>query len=333
MLDNTMDCQSKLVLICHLMGMAPPLIPESSASVTKKPNASPSSPVQIRSDRRKGYTTKTVPEIPIQLHQDATHRSLLLPFNHQGASPATKTREVLTDGGIFPDHSIECVCLICSSELMASIRFAVLTVQAKLWSIMGFQDLASDEFLKGIRLVKSIASRLRNHINKPVVLKTPAKRLFDVPDTPKIIKDLWLDQKVHWFQSTVVAGLELMLERSMHLSCVEDKNTSVAESLTELKSLMYELFTGPLEHRMMKLVCGIGILMQTSSDSSLVQAKTRVEIQEEEESIIVLDSGGYAPKTPAVGLRKPMEMPPPRRLRRNLNKAKIDDTITVRSIF
>lgn len=330
MLDNTMDCQSKLVLICHLMGMAPPVVPEppSNSISAKKPSASPSSPVQIRSDRRKGYSSKAIPEVPIELQQDATHRSLLLPFNHQGASPKTRAREVVTDGGIFPDHGADCSCLTCSSELVASIRCAVLTVQAKLWSIMGFQDLASDEFLKGARFVRSMCSRLKSTPLKPA-LKTPAKRLFDVPAASRV-SEVWMNHRIHWFQPSLIAGLELIFERAMHLSCIEDQSSCEAVGcLSELKSTLYEFCIGPLEHRVMKLVAAMNILcLQTSAVFAAEPPVAEIRI-EEDDDVIILDSNGYPPKTPALAARKPLEMPPPRRIRRNLLNAKIEDTITV----
>lgn len=330
-----MDCQSKLVLICHLMGMAPPVIPESIPAVdNKKPNMSPSSPVEIRSDRRKGYSSKVVPEAHVQYHQDANHRSLLLPFNHQGASPITKTREVVSDGGIFPEHSADCTCIICTSELVVSIRCTVLTIQAKLWSILGFQDLASEEFLRGDKMFKSICSRLRNPMTKAAAAKTATvKRLFDVPDTSKV-SEAWQEQRIHWFQPAFLAGLELFLEHSMHLSSgILENRSQAAQCLLDLKSVLYEMCTGPIEYRLVKLITALHIgLLQLSSSPRISDPPPVVEIIDTDDDILALDSCGHPPKTPALGLRKPLDAPPPRRVRRNLLNPVLTDTITVNKL-
>lgn len=329
MLDNTMDCQSKLVLICHLMGVAPPVIPdETIANGGKKSlTTTPGSPVQIRADRRKGITSRKVPEIPIQLEQDSTNRMLLLPLNHLGASPSTKAREV--SDGIFPEHSTECVCLICSGELVSAIRCTAVLVQAKLWSFMGFHELALEDFVKGQILVQSICSRLKSSA-KPVTTKTSSKRLFDVPDCLKV-NEMWALHKVHWFQPSVITGLELLLEHVMHRSVTESASFQPAESLASVKSVLYELYMGPLEHRAIKLMSAITLI------SSVVPRKLSIMLtpepstkdnDDEDDSVIILE-GGFPPKTPAFGLRKPLELPAPRRVRRNLMNVKIEDTITV----
>ena len=319
MLDNTIDCQSKLVLVCHLMGVAPPVIPEVAAVGGKKQaEPTPGSPVQIRSrNNRTGFVAKQVPEIPIHLQQDATHRSLQLPFNHQGASPSVKAREV-TDG-IFPEHSLDCYCLTCTSELVASVRCTALNVQAKLWSVLGFEEVAKEEFLSGYQLVEFICSRLRNPIR---ATKTSSKRLFNIPEALKI-SEMWAEHRVQWFQTSFTACMELLLEYSMHLSSLEAKNPLIGECLHQLKRILHEFYVGPLDCQAIKLV--------TTVKNALVQLNSVPHIpnqlvQEENVSSPII---GMAPKTPALEPRKPPTVPPPRCVRRNLLAVKIDDTITV----
>ena len=70
------------------MAVAPPVIPDSeniASSDGKKSFDTAISPVHIRTDRRK-VNGRKVPEIPIQVQQDATQRALQLPLNHQGIS-------------------------------------------------------------------------------------------------------------------------------------------------------------------------------------------------------------------------------------------------------
>ena len=329
-----MDCQSKLVLICHLMGVAPPVVPDETIANGGKKSitvTTPGSPVQIRTDRRKGIAARKVPEIPIQLEHDSTHRTLMLPLNHLGTSPTTKAREV--SDGIFPEHNTECVCLICSGELVSAIRCTAVLIQAKLWSFMGFHELALEDFIKGQHLVQSICSRLKIP-TKTLSTKTSSKRLFDVPDCLKI-SETWAQHKIHWFQPSVITGMELLLEHVMHRSVTESANFQPTESLASVKSILYELYLGPLEHRVMKLMSAISII------SSVVPLKPSVMLtpeqpsqdkNDEDDDVVILD-GGFPPKTPAFGLRKPLELPAPRRVRRNLMAVKMEDTITVSLIM
>lgn len=321
-LDNTMDCQSKLVLICHLMGVAPPIVPEGE-NINKKSVATPASPVEIRSDRRKGITARNVPEVPIQVQQDATHRMLQLPLNHQGTSPTTKAREI--SDGIFPEHVSECICLTCSGELVTSIRCTTVMIQAKLWSLMGFQELATEDFIKGSQLIQSICSRLKN-LTKPVTGKTSSKKLFDVPNDLKI-NEVWAQNKIRWFQTTVISCMELLLEYVLHRSVTEPSTIQPTEFLAPIKSILYELYVGPLDHRVMKLTSVVA-LVSLQQPLVTLTPEPNSNACDEDNDVIVLD-GGLPPKTPALGLRKPIEVPAPRRVRRNLMATKIDDTITV----
>lgn len=312
------------------MGVAPPVIPDSeniAPSAGKKSFETPASPVQLKTDRRKGIASRNVPEIPIQVQQDATQRALQLPLNHQGTSPNTKAREV--SDGIFPQHISDCICLICSGELTMSIRIAALSVQSKLWSLLGFQDLATEDFLKGRQLVQSICSRLRSS-TKPVAAKKSSKRLFEVPDCLKI-NETWAQYKMHWFQPPVVTGMELFLENAMHRLVTESTTIPLSELLDPVKAVMYDFYLGPLEHRVMKLTSAIAtISLQQPTCFTTPEQKCKIMVEEEDDDIIILE-GGLAPKTPAFGLRKPLEIPAPRRVRRNLMAVKIDDTITVSS--
>lgn len=329
MLDNTMDCQSKLVLICHLMGVAPPIVPESETkvSVGKKSFETPISPVQIRSDRRKGTAARKVPEVPIQGNQDATQRMLQLEFNHQGASPNTKAREICD--GIFPEHVSGCVCLSCSGELVMSIRCAALLVQSKLWSFMGFHDLATEDFHRGQQLVQSISCRLKSS-TKTIATKSSAKRLFDVPDGLST-NEIWAQYKLQWFQPPVVTCMELLLENAMHRLVTNSANVEIDESLAPVKAVMYEFYLGPLEHRVMKLTSAIAVVSTQQPVQFFTpeqKCKSTAHDEEDDEDIIILE-GDQVPKTPAFSLRKPIEVPAPRRIRRNLMGIKIDNTITI----
>ena len=322
-LDNTIDCQSKLVLVSHLMGVAPPVVPEVAAVGGKKQaEPSPGLPVQIGSrNNRTGFVAKKVPEIPIHLQQDATHRSLLLPFNHQGASPTVKTRK-MTDG-IFPTHSLDCYCLTCTSELVATVRCTALNVQAKLWSVKGFEDVAKEEFLSGCQLVEFICSRLRNPIR---ATNTLSKRLFNVPEALKI-SEMWAEHRVQWFQTSFTACMELLWEYSMYMSSLEAKNPLIDERLQQLKRIMDEFFVGPLDCQAIKLVTAVNIAhLQLNSAPQILNQL----VQEQNFSSPII---AIALKTPALEPRTTPTVPPPRRVRRNLFAFKIDDTITVMFCF
>ena len=313
------------------MGVAPPVIPESeniAPSAGKKSFETPSSPVQIKTDRRKGIAARNVPEIPILVQQDATQRALQLPLNHQGASPTTKAREV--SDGIFPQHISDCICLTCTGQLIMSIRIAALSVQSKLWSLLGFQELANEDFLKGHQLVQSVCSRLRSS-TKSVTVKNSSKRLFDMPDCLKI-NEAWAQYKMHWFQPPVVTGMELFLENAMHRLVTEATTITLSDLLDPVKAVMYDFYLGPLEHRVMKLTSGIAIIsLQQPTCFTTPEQKCKFMVEEEDDEVIILE-GNLAPKTPAFSLRKPLEIPAPRRVRRNLMAVKVDDTITVSSI-
>ena len=102
MLDNTVDCRSKLMLICHLMGVSMPIAADSNSnSIRNQVDTTPITPVVIKKGRRKGFNAKTINEIPVSVQQDATNRHLQLPFNHDGTSPSTKVREVVPKPMIF----------------------------------------------------------------------------------------------------------------------------------------------------------------------------------------------------------------------------------------
>ena len=319
MLDNTMDCQSKLVLVCHLMGVAPPVIPDVPAvGGNRQAEPTPGSPVQIRSrNQRAGFAAKQVPEMPINLQQDATHRSLQQPFNHQGTSPSVKAREV-TDG-IFPEHSLDCYCLTCTSELVATIRFSSLATQAKLWSILGFEDVAKEEFVAGSQLVEFVCSRLRSQIR---ATKTSSKRLFNIPEALKV-SEIWSEHRVFWFQAPFITGLELMLEYAWHLSSLEAKNDSVIEFLNKLKTLLREFYIGPLQDQAVRLATGVEIVLMQFNAVPVVARETTTDANAMSPVV------GATPKTPALEPRKPPDIPPPRSVRRNILAVKIDDTITV----
>jgi hypothetical protein len=203
-------------------------------------------------------------------------------------------------------------------------------VQSKLWSLLGFQELANEDFLKGHQLVQSICSRLRSS-TKSVAVKSSSKRLFNVPDCLKI-NEAWAQYKINWFQPPIVTGMELLLENAMHRLVTEPTNITSSELLTPVKAVMYEFYLGPLEHRVIKLTSAIAIISLQQPATSFVtpEQKCKSMIEEEDEDIIILE-GGLAPKTPAIGLRKPLEIPAPRRVRRNLMATKVDDTITVSS--
>jgi len=95
MLDNPIDCRSKLMLICHLMGVSMPIATDSNSNSTRNQvDTTPITPVIIKKGRRKGFNAKTVTEVPVTVQQDVTNRYLQLPFNHDGTSPSTKVREV-----------------------------------------------------------------------------------------------------------------------------------------------------------------------------------------------------------------------------------------------
>lgn len=324
MLDNMMDCQSKLILICHLMGVAPPLVPNAGtgSADAKKPNATPSSPVEIRVERRPRAPARKVPEIEIQVQQDATHRIIQLPFNHRGASPTTKARE-LTDG-IFPEHSLDCVCLSCTSELVTSVRCSILMIQAKLWSFLGLQEVASEEFAKGNQIVQTLCARMRSTTKTSL---KHSKRLFEVPDGPKI-NELWTSHKSHWLQPALLTGLELMLEQSMYSAVV---NTGQhADVMSKLKAIIFELYLGPLEQRMIKLT---SVLCLGNSETTRVSVTPEIlNCDSADDSVVVLD-GGSTPKTPPCVAKQPVEAPAPRRNRRNIFGIKVDDTITVIVVF
>lgn len=327
MLDNTIDCQSKLVLICHLMGVAPPLVPHSArVSDGKKSFETPISPVQIKPDRRKGTAARKVPEVPIQGHHDATQPMLQLAFNHQGASPNTKAREI--HDGIFPEHVTGCICLTCSSELVMSTRCAAQSVQSKLWSVMGFQELATEGFDTGHQLAQSMYSRLK--CLPKTALKSSSKRLFDVPDCLNI-NDTWARYKVQWFQPAVLTSMELLLENAMH-RLVTSYDTAPLDSLTPVKAVMYEFYLGPVEHRVMKLTSAMAVVsVQQPSRFFTPEVKCTAPDDEEDDDVIILEED-QVPKTPAFGLRKPLDVPVARRVRRNLMATKIDDTVTVKTI-
>ena len=326
MLDNTIDCQSKLVLICHLMDVAPLMFPEP-VDGSKRPNAaSPASPVAIRSDRRRGIAARKVPEAAIPVQLDATHRFLQMPYMHQGASPTTKTREI--SGGVFSDHLTDCICFTCTSELITSIRCASLLVQAKLWSCMGFHDQASEDFLKGQHYVETVCARLKNaEKNVPALTNKKnqmSKRLFDVPEGLDV-KKIWSNLKMRWFQPAVITGMELLLEHVMHRVVNREISFPVKDPLIPLKTVLYQVYTGPLQHRVMKLISGMALLYlpDTSVQHRTPDSGSRMLAVESQ-----VAQNGSAPKTPALGLRKPIEMPAPRRVRRNLS-ASIGNTITV----
>ncbi|XP_057379312.1 uncharacterized protein LOC130701372 [Daphnia carinata] len=326
MLDNTMDCQSKLVLICHLMGVAPPIVPESETAVSigKKSFETPISPVQIRSDRRKGTAARKVPEVPIQGHQDATQ--LMPQFNYQGASPNTKAREICD--GIFPEHVSGCVCLTCSGELVMSIRCAALLVQSKLWSFMGFHDLATEDFQRGQQLVQSISCRLKSSA-KTVATKSSAKRLFDVPDCLST-NEIWAQYKMQWFQPPIVTCMELLLENAMHRLVTNCAHVEIEELLAPVKTVMYEFYLGPLEHRVIKLTSAIAVAsLQQPAQFFTPEQKCKSTAQDEENEDVIILEGDQVPKTPAFSLRKPLDVPAPRRVRWNLMGTKIDATITI----
>lgn len=300
------------------MGVAPPVIIDVETTVgAKKSDGSPTSPVEIRSDRRRGIFSRKIPEIPIQLHQDATHRELHLPFNHQGASPNTKAREV--SGGIFPEHSPECTCLTCSGELVTAIRCATLAVQAKLWSCMGLKELATEDFLKGSVLIQSVCARLK------MTAKPSSKRLFELPNELKI-SEMWTRYKVLWFQPYIITCLELLVEYAFHQAVNKSSAVRPIEYLAPVKAIMYELYLGPTEYRAMKLTSAMVFLSLQPCPTVVTPEPKPID---DEDDVVVISDGNLLPKTPALGLRKAIELAGPRRVRRNLMATKIDDNITV----
>ena len=316
MIDSTMDCQSKLLLICHMMGVAAPVAPEAPSTGAEKHSWTPPSPVEIRAERRNRTAARKVPEVEIQIEQDATHRILKEPLNHGGTSPTTRAREVTS--GVFPEHSLDCLCLTCTSELVMSVRCSMLTIQAKLWSQLGFQELANEEFIKGYQMVLTLCARMRPPAK---ITSKPSKRLFEVPEGPKI-NEMWNSQKTQWLQLPLVTGLELMLEHCMHSAAVNSGKNS--DETSKLKTVLTEFYQGPLEHRMMKLVSAVCVEEYRNERVSI--APEMLDCNAADDSIVILD--GTPPKTPASVQSRP-EVPPPRRNRRNIFGTKIDDTITV----
>jgi hypothetical protein len=145
------------------------------------------------------------------------------------------------------------------------------------------------------------------------------------------INETWAQYKMHWFQPPVVTGMELFLENAMHRLVTESTTIPLSELLDPVKAVMYDFYLGPLEHRVMKLTSAIAtISLQQPTCFTTPEQKCKIMVEEEDDDIIILESG-LAPKTPAFGLRKPLEIPAPRRVRRNLMAVKIDDTITVSS--
>lgn len=323
MIDSVMDCQSKLLLICHMMGVVAPVVPEAQAKSlgVDKLGWSPPSPVEIRSERRNRTAARKVPEVGIQVEQDATHRTLKEPYNHGGASPTTRAREVT--GGIFPEHSLDCLCLTCTSELVTSVRCFMITIQAKLWSHLGFQELANDEFIRGYQMVLTLCARLRPPTKSS---SKPSKRLFEVPEGPKI-NEMWNSQKAQWLQLPLVTGLELMVEHCMYSAVLNSGKKS--DETSKVKTILTEFYQGPLEHRMIKLVSAMCV--EEYRNERVFIAPEMLDCSAADDSVVVLD--GTPPKTPANVQSRPVEVPPPRRNRRNIFGTKVDDTITVSLFF
>jgi hypothetical protein len=119
----------------------------------------------------------------------------------------------------------------------------------------------------------------------------------------------------------------------MHRLVTESIHITSSELLDPVKAIMYEFYLGPLEHRVMKLTSAIATisLQQPATCFLTPEQKCKSTEKEDDDDVIILE-GDLAPKTPAIGLRKPLEIPAPRRVRRNLMAVKVDDTITVSSI-
>ena len=233
--------------------------------------------------------------------------------------------------GIFPQHSIDCQCLTCSSELIAAIRCATFSIQAKLWSIQGFVIESEDEFRKGCHLVQILCARLRHSKEK----KSGVKKLFDLPNSLHI-GDTWFQGKVKWFRDAHLAMVELMLELVVHCASV-DETEKAGETINELQNILFEFFVGPIEHRAMKLIATMKLLrlqLDAMEAEPVQQSSSSLENQQDEGVILEAYGSGtpaIVPKTPAHSLRRPNEIPigPKRFFRRNLLDEAADSPITI----
>ena len=305
-LDNTMDCQSKLVLICHLMGVPNPVRPTELPSGVKTPiSGRPTSPVFIHAnDRpRRGYQSKKVPETSVPVQQDATNRFLQVPFMNQGASPTTKVRELCS--GLFPDHSTDCYCITCSSELVFVVRCSAFMIQAKLWSVLGFHNEADEEFQRGQQFVQSLCSRMRvAKANKAAV------NLFNAPTQLKL-QNAWNDRKVEWLQSVILSVADLILEQSIHCGAYE-KCDEAMELLEQGKEFLLNFFIGPIEHRGLKTIAKLNLIRCNLTDREAEEK--HLQIEDSEDEVLVLEPTSQttlAPKTPAPSCRRMADAAPP----------------------
>ena len=324
MLDNVIDCRSKLVLICHFMGapVPAPTQPDSSNENDPLPmnSTTPIKPEKEKS-RRRGFKGKTVPDVGVVLEADATNRHLQLldPRNLQlqGTSPSTKIRQINTDtDGLFPTHTIDCQCLTCSSQLVSSVRCATVTVQARLCSIQGFDQLAEDEFRNGCLYVQTLCSRLRHtstaqDLKNPKKSKDSSRKLFDGDHSGTCSMktendELWCQWKVFWFSDTLLSMMELMLELVVHRTDA-DQPEKANEAIQELESILFEFFVGPVEHRTMKLVATMKLVRLRLELIRSMPASSSTTVKEDivDSDIILEVSNASVPKTPAHALRRP----------------------------
>lgn len=233
--------------------------------------------------------------------------------------------------GIFPQHSIDCQCLTCSSELIGAIRCATFSIQAKLWSIQGFVNESEDEFRKGCHYVQTICSRLRHSKGK----KAGVKKLFDLGNSLNT-GDAWFEGKTMWFRDTHLAMMELMLELVIHRTSVH-QTEKANETIDELQSILFEFFVGPIEHRAMKLTATIKLLqlqLDAVETEPVQQSLSSLENQLDDDVIPEAcgrEAPGIVPKTPAHSLKRPNEVPirPKRFFRRNLLDQAADSPITI----
>ena len=78
-----------------------------------------------------------------------------MPLGDQGASPATRRRQLSADADARrgAEHGVECCCWNCTGQLSCGVGVAALAVQAKLSSCLGHRRDADAEFQRGLSVL------------------------------------------------------------------------------------------------------------------------------------------------------------------------------------
>ena len=313
-LESTVDCQSKLVLVCHSMGSAVSL-----------------------SDRRetgkkvgKGYDSKCMPDtVEEPLAAGMVNRYLQLPDMNQGTSPSTRVRH-LASSPLFGDHKVECSCLTCTSELVLSVRCTTFKVQAKLWSLMSHDNEAELEFNRGAQLMEWFLSKLHS----PKSRKLKGRDLFQSNRTELMdLEEYWRRGQIGWLQPTVLAFMELACEHGLHIGGGAGECVRATAQVDQTIRILTEFYRGPLDCRILRVLAINDTLMFMSAAASAKKVKDqgqgprhvpRDDDGEDDVQIIA----EVVPKTPFPKSRVTRAAPPAAPAKKS---GRLQETVTVNS--